>query len=162
MNDDASKDLVSSFLGRGWSFPPEFVISGEAGHEVGEVAMVADEQDIEASLRILFGTTLGERFLNPGYGLDMHDLLFEPMSTTQRTFLKDRVTTAILVHEPRIILLSLEIDSPDPNDGSLRIVVTYDVRATNSRYNLVFPFYRSDSNEVRASVDGARPAGPAD
>jgi phage baseplate assembly protein W len=92
----------------------------------------------------------------------MHDLLFEPMSTTLRTFLKDRVKTAILVHEPRINLLSLEIDSPDPNDGSLRIVVAYEVRATNSRYNLVFPFYRSDSNEVRASVDGARPAAPAD
>jgi hypothetical protein len=28
------------------------------------------------------------------------------------------------------------------------------VRATNSRFNLVFPFYRTDSNELRAAVAG--------
>jgi len=26
------------------------------------------------------------------------------------------------------------------------------VRATNSRFNLVFPFYKTDSNELRAAM----------
>lgn len=140
-------ETFSSFLGTGWSFPPEFERAG------GQVLMTSDEQDIEASLRILFGTALGERFLVPKYGLDLREVLFEPMSTTMRTFLKDRVKTAILIHEPRINLLGLEVDSPDPNDGGLRIVVDYEVRATNSRFNLVFPFYRHDGNEVRSTVE---------
>ncbi|HWM89805.1 MAG TPA: GPW/gp25 family protein [Thermoanaerobaculia bacterium] len=139
-------ETYSSFLGTGWSFPPEFVRAG------GQVLMTSDEQDIEASLKILFGTGLEERFLVPKYGLDMREVLFEPMSTTMRTFLKDRVRTAILIHEPRINLLALEIESPDPHDGQLRIVVDYEVRSTNSRFNLVFPFYRHDSNEVRQTV----------
>ena len=93
------KDGVASFLGTGWSFPPEFVL------ETGEVRMSSDERDIEESLRILFGTAIGERFLVPRYGLDMRALLFDPISTTMRTFVKERITTALLIHEPRIVLL---------------------------------------------------------
>ena len=141
-----SHETYLSFLGTGWSFPPSF--------RGGGVQMSADEQDIHESLQILFGTTAGERFLKPDYGLDMHELMFEPISTTLRTFLIDRVRMAILIFEPRIKMINLDIDSPDPNEGSLRILLEYEVRATNSRFNLVFPFYRTDSNEIRASVAG--------
>ena len=76
----------SSFLGRGWAFPPAFVSGG--------ARMTEDEADIDASLRILFGTTPGERFLQPKYGLDMHELMFEPLSTTLRSVLKDQASLA--------------------------------------------------------------------
>ena len=147
--DSDPRSAASSFLGTGWSFPPEFPRDG------GGVVMTADEQDIEASLRILFGTAPGERFLQPRYGLDLHEMLFEPMSTTLRTFLQDRVKTAILIYEPRIRLLALTIDSPDPGAGTLAVAVEYEVRTTNSRFNLVFPFYRTDGNELRGTVAGA-------
>lgn len=132
----------TSFLGKGWSFPPEFVL------ETGEVVMTANESDIQSSLKILFGTTIGERFLNPKYGLDMQEMLFEPMSTTIKTYLVDRVKIAILIYEPRIDLLSLDLDTTAQNEGKVSIVMEYKVRATNSRYNLVYPFSITDSNEV--------------
>ena len=50
---------------------------------------------------------LRRAFPQSKYGLDMHELIFEPMSTTMTTFLKDRVKTAILIYESRINLLSL-------------------------------------------------------
>jgi uncharacterized protein len=149
MDPETPRNAPTSFLGTGWSFPPEFPLAG------GEVVMTADEQDIEASLRILFGTAPGERFLQPRYGLDLREIQFEPMSTTLRTFLQDRVKTAILIHEPRIRLLALTIDSPDPGAGTLAVAVDYEVRTTNSRFNLVFPFYRTDGNELRGTVAGA-------
>jgi uncharacterized protein len=90
----------TSFLGNGWSFPPEFVL------ETGEVVMTADEEDIQASLKILFGTAIGERIFEPKYGLDMQEMLFEPISTTMKTYLIDRIKIAILIYEPRIDLLS--------------------------------------------------------
>ena len=111
--------------------------------------MVEDETDIHESLQILFGTTGGERLFNPDYGLDMRELLFDPMSTTMRTLLEERVTIALLIYEPRIKVLSLRVDSPDPHDGKLRILLEYEVKSTNSRFNLVFPFYRTDGNELR-------------
>lgn len=139
-----------SFLGIGWSFPPEFS-SG-----TGEVKMTSEEADIEASLQILLGTTFGERYFNPNYGLDLHEVLFEPMSTTMITALKDRAKVAILTYEPRINLLGLDLDT-DPAkqlNGTILITVDYEIRATNSRFNLVYPFYLGDASEVQANLGG--------
>lgn len=146
--EEIKRDIsYTSFLGNGWSFPPEFI------SEKGALRMTADEEDIQASLRILLGTVAGERFMNPKYGLDMHEMLFEPMGTTAKTLLKDRVKYAILIYEPRISLLSLELDSSAEYEGRISIILEYVIRSTNSRYNLVFPFYTTDSNEVRKTVD---------
>lgn len=141
-------DNYSSFLGTGWSFPPAF--SG------GGVEMVGEEADIEESLRILFGTSPGERFLRPDYGLFMRELLFEPLTTTFTTFLKDRINIAILVYEPRIRVVGLEINDANALEGRLDIVLEYEVRSTNSRFNLVFPFYSRDSNEMRPALPAPR------
>lgn len=134
----------TSFIGTGWSFPPRF--------ENGTVLMTSDDPDIKASLQILLGTAVGERFLQPKYGLNLRGLIFEPMSTTMLTALKDEVKMAILIYEPRINLLTLDLDTSTQIEGKVSIVIEYEIRATNSRYNLVFPFYTSDSNEVRPAT----------
>jgi phage baseplate assembly protein W len=134
----------NSFLGTGWGFPPEFVL------ETGEVTMTADEADIEASLKILLGTSAGERIMHPKYGLNMQELLFDPMSTTAQTLLKDRVKTVLLVYEPRINVLRVDIDTSVLYDGRLLLNIDYEIRATNSRFNLVYPFYLNDGTEVSA------------
>src|SRR5262245_11053746 len=155
MGSDDSNETYQSFLGTGWSFPPRFM-KGSADEnqtlQLGQVAMTSDQADIEASLRILFGTGMGERFLKPKYGLDMHELLFDPMSTTMKTFLEERIRTAILVYEPRIHLVSLTLDTSLQNEGRIQIIMEYEIRTTNSRYNLVYPFFTSDSSEVRPSI----------
>ncbi len=132
------------FLGRGWAFPPSFT--------EGEARMVDDEADIHESLLILFGTPPGERVLQPAYGLDLTPLLFEPLSTTLTTLLKDRITTSLLVFEPRIRVLDLVIDDSQALEGLLQIRLEYGVRSTNSRFNLVYPYYLGDANELRAAV----------
>jgi phage baseplate assembly protein W len=151
MAANEAEDSYSSFLGSGWSFPPEFV------RQTGEVRMSGGERDIEESLRILFSTRSGERLFEPRYGLDMHEVLFEPMSTTLRAFLAERIKIAVLIYEPRINVLALGVESPDPHDGTLRISLDYEIRATNARYNLVFPFYLHDGNEANAAVGVPRP-----
>lgn len=133
-----------SFLGRGWAFPPRF-----AG---GGAVMVSGGDDVQESLRILFATVAGERPFAPGYGLDLHAVLFEPLGTTLRTLLLDRIRTAILIHEPRIRPLTLALEVPDAGSGTMELRLDYEIRATNSRYNLVHPFYRSDGNELGASL----------
>ena len=141
----ADDSRTSSFLGQGWSFPPEFQ------RESGEVTMRSGLEDIEESLRILLGTAEGERFLAPEYGLDLHPILFEPLSTTLLTLMKDRIKTTLLIQEPRITLLDVVIDTSVQSEGRIDIVLEYTVRATNSRYNLVYPFYLTDGNERRGS-----------
>ena len=141
-------DDAPTFLGRGFGFPPAF-----AG---GQVRMAEDELDIHESLQILFGTRPGERVLQPGYGLDLSPLLFEPLSTTLRTLLEDRIRTALLVHEPRIRVLELAVDDSQALDGLLQIRLDYAVRSTNSRFNLVYPYYLGDANELRDQLAPGR------
>ena len=133
-----------TFLGRGFAFPPSFAD--------GQATMVEDEADIQQSLQILFGTRPGERILQPGFGLDLSPLLFEPLSTTLRTMLEDRILTTLLVHEPRIKVLNLAVDDTMAVEGLLQIRLTYSVRSTNSRFNLVYPYYLGDANELRDQV----------
>ncbi len=137
-----------NFLGRGWAFPPAF---GTAG-----ARMTQDEADIDASLRILFGTKPGERPLFPTYGLDLSELMFEPLSTTLRSLLLDRIRTGVLVHEPRIRVLNLLIDDSEALAGVLQVRLDYEVRSTNSRFNLVYPFYFGDANEQRLAAPTRR------
>ena len=51
-----------SFLGTGWSFPPEF-------NPYGSVKKVSDEEDIRESLVILLSTSPGERIMQPTYAV---------------------------------------------------------------------------------------------
>lgn len=136
------KKAYQSFIGNGWSFPPEFNATA------GVVKMSTDEADIEASLKILLGTTAGERFLRPKYGLNLQEMLFEPMNVTNLTFLKDRINTNILIYEPRIKLLALDINTSTLPEGRVQIELEYEIRATNSRFNLVYPYFLNDGNEV--------------
>jgi len=132
----------NSFLGSGWSFPPEFSKEGRS------VKMLEDEADIESSLEILLSTRLGERIMVPGYGCNLDELLFSPLNLTLKTYVIDLIKTAILYHEPRIDVKKIDIDPTDELNGVLLINIDYIVRTTNSRKNMVFSFYKEEGNEL--------------
>lgn len=136
----------NSFLGRGWSFPPTFNRSEQS------VEMLEDEADIKSSLEILLSTAIGERVMQPDYGCDLTDLLFEPFNTSLKTLMVDRVKTAITKYEARINLKNVDLLSDRLNEGFLVIVVEYIVRTTNSRQNIVYPFYIGEATEVKQST----------
>ena len=73
---------INAFLGKGWAFPPTF------DQNTGEVELVSDVLDINQSLTILLSTSLGERVMQPKYGCDMHDYLFEPLNSSLIGFIK--------------------------------------------------------------------------
>ena len=85
-----------SFLGTGWSFPPTFSPSYRG------VKMTADIEDINSSIQILLSTRPGERVMQPGYGCNMEVLLFEALTTTLKTYVKDLIHKAVMHYEPRI------------------------------------------------------------
>jgi phage baseplate assembly protein W len=127
----------NSFLGRGWSFPPSF------DQPSGEVDMLNGFEDIESSLRILLSTSLGERVMQPKFGCDTGDMIFETLDTTLETEMKNRIEVAILFFEPRIDIIKQEL-TQDNLGGVILLSLDYVVRATNTRGNLVFPFYLSE------------------
>lgn len=125
----------NSFLGTGWSFPPAFRNQGAS------VEMVTDEEDIKQSLQILLSTSLGERLMHPDFGCDLSHFLFEEIDQGMITGIKGIISDAFLYHEPRIMLEEIDISEHDSTAGLLLISIDYTIRATNSRYNMVYPFY---------------------
>ena len=102
--------------------------------------MAENEDDVRQSLHILLSTAVGERILEPKYGCNLRRFLFEPLDTTLRTYIKDVVRDAILYFEPRVVLERVSVEALS-GEGQLIIGVEYQIPATNTRTNLVFPFY---------------------
>src|SRR5690606_3171365 len=131
------------FLGTGWNFPPAF------DGQTGTVIMAEGEEDIQQSLEILLSTRQGERVMQPEYGCNLDDLLFEPVTTTLKTFISEKIKTAILYFDPRIELISITLDDSKEPEGIIQILIEYKVRATNSRFNFVYPYYKNEGTELK-------------
>jgi len=127
-------DPTKSFLGEGWAFPL-------AVRTDGSVAEVAHEEDIRQSIQIILGTNPGERVMRPTFGAGLRAFVFEPMSTTTLARLRDRVRESLITWEPRIDVERVSITRSESQLGTLLIEIDYRIRATNTRTNLVYPFY---------------------
>jgi phage baseplate assembly protein W len=135
--------IIKSFLGTGWGFPPAF------SNKSSDVGMLSDVDDIQSSLEILLTTRPGERVMRPDYGCNLDELVFEPLTTTFKTYIKDLISTAILYYEPRIEVNSIDLDDTGELEGRILIVIDYTVSATNTRFNFVYPFYKNEATDLR-------------
>ena len=135
-----------NFIGRGWSFPPQFDISSKS------VVMTEDVEDINNSLHILLSTVVGERVMNMSYGCNLDALVFESLDTSTITYVKSKIETAILFYEARIEVQRIEINTQNILEGVVLIEVEYIVSLTNNRFNFVFPFYREEGTELSSIV----------
>jgi uncharacterized protein len=135
-------DDIKSFLGTGWSFPPQFSKTEK------NVKLISDEEDIRNSLEVLLATRVGERIMQPKYGCNLATMLFEPIDVALQTYIKDLVYTAIFYFEPRIRPDDVTLSTME-EEGTILIEVQYTIRATNTRHNLVYPFYKDEATLVK-------------
>jgi phage baseplate assembly protein W len=124
---------MTEFLGTGWAFPVAITAAGD-------VALASDEEDIRQAIRLILGTTPGERVMRPDFGSGLHALVFEPINTTTKALAKHQVEQALIRWEPRIDSIEVSV-TDEARLGRLMIDIRYRVRATNVFYNLVYPFY---------------------
>lgn len=130
------------FLGKGWSFPPSF------SKETGGIQLTEGIEDIKESLQVLLSTRVGERVMLPSFGCNLDDLVFENVDISVKTYLADLVETAIIEYEPRIDLDGVVINTANQYEGVVLIEVQFTVRATNSRFNFVYPFYQKEGSDL--------------
>jgi phage baseplate assembly protein W len=83
--------------------------------------------------------------LQEDYGSDLSRYLFEEIDRELIQNLTSLISDAILYHEPRIHLDDLEISEAGAEVGLLLIKLNFTVRSTNSRFNMVYPFYLSEA-----------------
>jgi len=126
--------VAKDFLGTGWRFP----ILPDAG---GSLSYVAGEENVEQSLRILLLTQLGERVMRPGFGCKAGQMVFAPGSLQNLRLLEITVQEAVRDWEARVELEDVQAETDVKDPTRVSVAIRYKVRATNTRHNLVFPFY---------------------
>jgi phage baseplate assembly protein W len=132
MADSSSK----AHLGVGWSFPVKPASGG--------LRFARYEDDVEQAVQIILLTANGERVMLREFGAGIRDFVFEPNSEATRARIEESVRKALVDWEPRINLERVEVTEGDEPNLVL-IQVDYVVRATNSFYNRVYPFYLLES-----------------
>jgi phage baseplate assembly protein W len=126
--------MAHEFEGRGWQFPIGV-------DDAGAIVEAREEDKVRQSIEIILRTAPGERVMRPDFGCGIHDLVFDTVSGAMIGRVASVVAGALATWEPRIDVLSVH-PQPDTEDRTrLLIEINYRLRSSNSRFNLVFPFY---------------------
>jgi len=133
---------IDSFLGTGWAFPPAFDKAGSTAVMSHAVA------DIEESIRIILGTVPGERMMQPTFGCNLRRLVFETVDSAMITEINDLIEHALLEFEPRVNFTGADVLFRDEAYGMLHIQIHYTIISTNTRHNMVYPFYFLEGTNI--------------
>jgi len=126
--------VSDEFIGRGWAFP----LRTDA---TGGIAMVSREREIEEAIRLVLGTSPGERPMRPEFGSRVRDYVFRSVDEEMTTALAFEVKRALQRWEPRVDVVKVTA-TPDVDSHELVFIdIQYAVKGTNDRRNLVFPYY---------------------
>ncbi|HIP11505.1 MAG TPA: baseplate protein [Arcobacter sp.] len=124
-----------NFLGEGVSFP--FTID-----KYQKIKTSKYEENIKESIKIILSTKLGERLMRPNFGCRIHELLFTPNTIDTHNLAIFYVTEALKRWEHRINLSEVKVSIYGEN--AINISIDYQIKDTNSFYNLVYPFYLTE------------------
>jgi phage baseplate assembly protein W len=134
---------MDRILGTGIAFPLHT-------DQRGLLGLAHGEEDVEQAIALIMGTAPGERPMRPEFGCGVHDFVFERIDADTVGWMEHEVRTALDRWEPRIDVLDVRFAFERADEGELLIEIRYQLRATSSVRNLVFPFYviPDDEEEV--------------
>jgi Bacteriophage baseplate protein W len=130
-----------SFLGNGWRFPVG--TQPLDGEQAGPIAMLGDDEKIAQSIWIILTTSPGERVMRADFGCGLNQMVFASLSQSTIGQVITKVKNALAQWEPRISVDSVDATPSTTETNLLLISIAYTVSITNSRFNLVYPYYLS-------------------
>jgi phage baseplate assembly protein W len=123
-----------AFVGRGLLWPLGV-------DHTGSLALTHGPEDLDRSIRMVLATAPGERVMRPEFGCRIWDLLFESLNANTFGLIAQAVRDAVAQWEPRVAVQQVVVHPEEHERGLVRIDLTYVVKTTNDRRNLVYPFY---------------------
>ena len=103
--------------------------------------MSSYEKSVEESIRIILGTTPGERVMQPEFGCRINDILFSSNSGKTISLATHYIEEALVRWEPRIIVKAITGEEDPYNENLVNIKIEYEIRSVNTFFNMVYPFY---------------------
>ncbi|MEO1592052.1 MAG: GPW/gp25 family protein [Cyanobacteria bacterium J06632_22] len=134
-----AEDSPQALLGQGWGFPLRLTVQG--GLQFSQTF-----RNLEESIIIILGTRLGERLYRPDFGSRLHELVFAPLNEDTLLLAQIYAREAIKKWEPRVSVDTVTATAM-PDNASLNIYVSYRIKATRQRRNLIYPFYLTPADE---------------
>lgn len=131
----------SKIIGSGFSFPMQI-------DALGGTEMTSDDENIRQSMMLILGTAPGERMKRPTYGCAIHDILFEPNTAITAAKIEYEVKRALMEFEPRVADIEVVAEPDSAEQSRMNVTISYTIRKTNTKSNLVYPFYLRKEGEV--------------
>jgi phage baseplate assembly protein W len=103
--------------------------------DTNDIQVDYDLKAIVNSLKNLFNTKPGQRFLFPKYGLDLNQFLFEPITNTNAQTIGERIVRSVDEFEPRVTVRNCNV-VPFPDENEYRITLRMDFPAFNTQFTL--------------------------
>ncbi|MGB7342040.1 MAG: GPW/gp25 family protein [Phototrophicaceae bacterium] len=126
--------MDNQFLGKGWGFP--IALDND-----GTIKVSHYQEAVRQSIWMILGTAPGERVMRPDFGCGIHEMVYGLNTPRTQNDITDEVYRALVLWEPRITVIEVTVAEVPNEINHLTIEIEYVLRADNSRYNLVYPFY---------------------
>lgn len=131
----------SGFIGSGFAYPMQI-------DALGGVELSSEEANIRQSMKVILGTAPGERMYRPEFGCAIHDILFEPNTLLTAAKVEYEVKRSLASFEPRVNDIEVEAVPDEDEPSRLNISISFVIRSTNSKSNMVYPFYLRKEGEA--------------
>ena len=135
-----------NFLGTGMKFPPEI------DKATGRFKTISGNASVKESLYLILMTQRSERFVRPDFGSDIMGYTFMDTGETMLSIFRRNIAQTIIEQEPRIADVDVDTEFVE-KQGLVVVSINYIVRDTNTRDNLVFPFYLNTGEEPEEEID---------
>lgn len=118
---------------KGWAFPV-------AVSETGRLRTTSGHRLVEQSLRLILGTSKGERASRPDFGCDLGHLVFAPNNSDTLGRIVSTITDALTQWEPRVTVDNVEArpSSTDPARIDISIECTFDETGEKMDFEQMF------------------------
>ena len=91
-----------------------------------------DEAAVRNSVFSLFNTVPGQNLLNPNYGLNLIQYLFEPVSETNAQFIGNTILKNLSIYEPRVKVTGIDV-MVNIDEQTYGVTLSIEIPALNNK-----------------------------
>lgn len=83
---------------------------------LNDVSALFDIESVKNSIATAFLTAPGDKILNPAYGVDLRQFLFEPIDDFTAEIIQDLIETQLPIMEPRVNVSEVSVIADEDNN----------------------------------------------
>jgi len=92
---------------------------------ISDVSMKLERNSIRQSVMNIILTRKGEKPFNRGFGIGLHELLFESTSPSANAKLELDIKHEVHLREPRVSIQSVVVNEEDIDSNTVELIVNY-------------------------------------